>query len=253
MTLFILVGMLTLFALRDDSPMASSGARLKNTETEAITHAEHHQESVEKAEGACETCLPDAMTGTPVEGGHMLMRTDPKTAGRKLFETRCGSCHNFSAQNPFPKDDSAQRFLRKAGFQGQGRQPHRTAGDLGDFGTEAWVRSLLKNPMDSKHFGNVMVDKKDDDGKVIKARMTRRSRCTPLEGMKGWREEIDKLPPPTSPSGKRSSTARQVSRRASKAARQTATRKFSTPGKPLSSTTPTSIDVRVAIRLKRKR
>ena len=104
------------------------------------------------------------MAGSPVEGGHMLMRTDPKTAGRKAFETRCGSCHNFSAQ----KDDFFESWTNG-----------KSASDLGSFASEEWVRGILKNSLDDKYLGLVKISEKGEDGKD--------KRVHALDGMKEWR------------------------------------------------------------------
>jgi quinol-cytochrome oxidoreductase complex cytochrome b subunit/cytochrome c2 len=194
MTLLILVGMLTLFALRDDSEHGILWGTLKNTETKDIEKAHTFEKSVKEAEALAKRACQMAMDGTPVEGGHVLLRNDPKTAGRKLFEVKCGSCHSFSAQKPFPDPDSRNDFFDSWIPKDKDKNNTATASDLGDFGTAAWVRSLLKNPMDAKHFGNVKTAKKNENGEIDKDKDGKPVPIHVLEEMKGWREEIDKLP-----------------------------------------------------------
>jgi len=185
MTLFILVGILTLFALRDDSPDGILWGLLKNNEEKAVEYAERHQKSVKEADVLAKRAANIAMAGTPVEGGHMAMRTDPKTAGRKLFETRCGSCHSFSKQTGdffeeswIPKDKDGKVIA--------------TASDLGDFGRATWVRSLLKNPLDDKHFGRIKTVERDDKGNAVKDKNGKDNIIQGLTRMSGWRKGIDK-------------------------------------------------------------
>jgi quinol-cytochrome oxidoreductase complex cytochrome b subunit/mono/diheme cytochrome c family protein len=156
MTLLILVGMLTLFALRDDSPDGILWGMLKNTDEKAIEIADHHQKAVRKAEVLAKRACQLATDGTPVEGGHVLIRNDPFTTGQKLFHQKCGGCHNFTAQD-------RDKFESWSGG--------KSASDLGLFGTKEWVKGILTDSMDKRFFGLVKMQA--------------------LEGMKGWREDID--------------------------------------------------------------
>jgi ubiquinol-cytochrome c reductase cytochrome b subunit len=155
--LLVMVALLTVKAFMDDTPEGLLGGLLKNKEEKAIKDAEKFQKSVEAAEELAQRACQLAMEGTPVEGGHRVIRRDPMITGRKLFEKHCGSCHNFS--------------------------PHWTGGksasDLGDFGTQKWVRGLLIDPMSDNYFG--LVKKKGEAGNVEPA----------LTGMRGWRKGID--------------------------------------------------------------
>jgi ubiquinol-cytochrome c reductase cytochrome b subunit len=202
-SLFIAVGLLTLFAFDDDTPGGVFDGRVQTmreaawdqlehpdeatkakAKKDALDHAKHHEESVKEAEKLAKRAANIAMAGTPVEGGHMLMRTDPLTAGRKVFETKCGSCHNFTANNsdPFPswipKD--------KAG------NPTTLASDLGDFGSEGWVRSLLNNPHDDKHFGRFKIAERNDKGEVVKDDKGNDVMVHAFTTMAGWRKGVDK-------------------------------------------------------------
>ena len=172
LTLLIMVGLLTLKSLDDDKPEGVLWGVLKKTEgkeaKDAIEKAEDFQKKVHKAEILAKRACQLAMPGTPVEGGHVLMRNDPFTAGQKLFQQKCGSCHNFTA---------------KDGDHFESMTDGKAASDLGDFASEEWVRGLLKNSMDAKHFDLVKKAAKDDDGKPVQVHA--------LTGMRGWRSLID--------------------------------------------------------------
>jgi ubiquinol-cytochrome c reductase cytochrome b subunit len=174
MTLMILVGILTVTALRDDS---SEGVLfgLVKPDPETVTQAKHHEDSVKKADELANRACNIAMAGTPVEGAHIAMRNDPKTGGRKLFEMHCGSCHAFNRDT--------DRWQLK----------NPTASDLGEFGSAAWVHGLLKNPLDAKHFGNVKIPMKDEDGKIVKDKEGKPKMIPALDGMKEWRDKLDAL------------------------------------------------------------
>src|SRR3979411_990403 len=73
MTLLVLVGMLTLFALRDDQHPILMGL-WPNHNPEEIEKAKAFRHSVEDAEVLAKRACQLAMAGTPVEGGHFLMR-----------------------------------------------------------------------------------------------------------------------------------------------------------------------------------
>ena len=126
------------------------------------------------------------MDGTPVEGGQDLIRHDPKTTGRKLFEVKCGSCHSFSRQE--------SDFFKKSWIpKDKDGKITAAASDLGDFGTAAWVRSLLKDPMQDKHFGLVKTIERDDKGVPIKGDDRKDSIVPGLTGMRGWRKNIERV------------------------------------------------------------
>jgi quinol-cytochrome oxidoreductase complex cytochrome b subunit len=183
MTLMILVGMLTLFALRDDSPDGILWGMLKNSDNEAIKFAVHHQEEVRKAEDLAKRACQLAMDGTPVEGGHVLIRHDPFTTGQKLFHQKCGGCHNFTAQDRDKfKDNDEHKFKNWTGG--------KSASDLGLFGTKEGVKGILTDSMDNKFFGLVRIPEKDKDDQVVKDKDGNNKCLQALVGMKGWREEI---------------------------------------------------------------
>ncbi len=63
----------------------------------------------------------------------MLLRRDPLTEGRQLFERHCATCHTY-------------------GEEFENKKP--TASNLKDFGTQDWIRSLLDNPASPAYFGH---------------------------------------------------------------------------------------------------
>jgi ubiquinol-cytochrome c reductase cytochrome b subunit len=139
---------LTFLAIADDSvtPILGVGGGEKAEKL--------HKEFV-LAEAAASRAVNLAEHGIPEEGARELLRKDPKTRGRIRFEQYCAVCHKFTAD---PARDGFKGFL-------EGKVK---ASDLGDFGSVAWVRGLLKNPSDERFFGLVE-----------------------LGGMKGWRKKID--------------------------------------------------------------
>jgi ubiquinol-cytochrome c reductase cytochrome b subunit len=95
------------------------------------------------------------MAGIPDDGARALLRNDPLTQGYKLFKTNCAVCHQFTKQ----AGDAFEEFPKG----------NPKASDLGDWGTETWVRGLLNDPSDPKFFG-----------------------LTKLQGMIKWRKSVDK-------------------------------------------------------------
>jgi ubiquinol-cytochrome c reductase cytochrome b subunit len=176
MTLLILVCVLTLFALRDDSPDGILWGILKNSDQKAIEIADHHQEEVRKAEFLAKRACQLAMDGTPVEGGHVLIRNDPFTTGQLLFHQKCGGCHNFTAQD-------RDKFESWSGG--------KSASDLGLFGTKEWVKGILTDSMDNQFFGLVKTPEKDKDDKAVRDKDGNIKYLQALDGMKGWRKDID--------------------------------------------------------------
>lgn len=73
-------------------------------------------------------------------GAVELLRDDPKTVGAAIFSKKCAGCHRYD------------------GTDGTGRVPAdaATASDLGTFGTRDWLRGMLTEPADDKHFGATM-------------------------------------------------------------------------------------------------
>jgi quinol-cytochrome oxidoreductase complex cytochrome b subunit/mono/diheme cytochrome c family protein len=148
-----------------------------HTEAKALGRAKSFQDDVTLAEGPAKRSVQMAMTGTPVDGGAWMLRNDPLTAGQRLFQQKCGSCHNFTAQ----KGDPLENW--KGG---------KSASDLGDFGTEAWIRSLLNDSMTDKHFGLVKTVELDEKGNRMKDDKGKDIVIPGLTGMRGWHKGIMK-------------------------------------------------------------
>jgi ubiquinol-cytochrome c reductase cytochrome b subunit len=172
--MLLLVGVLTALAFADDSPeYAPQVAKWLGTlddkdakehgadkaremsQEKARKKAKDFQESVEKAEEKASRAATLAMAGIPDDGARRLLRNDPLTKGHELFEKNCAVCHTFTK-----KDDDAFKDFPEI-------KPK--ASDLGNWGTEAWVRRMLNKPDDPKFFGS-----------------------TKLIGMTKWRKTIEK-------------------------------------------------------------
>ena len=109
---------LTLQALDDDRPDGILWGVMKDKSDEkAIKKAEGFQHAVHEAEALAARACELAMNGSPVDGGHFLIRRDPYTTGRELFKQKCGVCHGFTAQSTdkftrtFELDLKVQPFL----------------------------------------------------------------------------------------------------------------------------------------------
>jgi ubiquinol-cytochrome c reductase cytochrome b subunit len=186
MTLLILVGMLTLFALRDDNPDGILWGLLKNTDPKALDYAKHHQEGVEKAELLAKRACQLAMHGTPVEGGHMLIRNDPLTTGQKLFQQKCGSCHNFTHLE-------RDKIRGTDEYQFESWTGGKSASDLGNFGSKEWVLGILENSLDDKYFGLVKQPLKQDKEDAAKDKDGKPETEHALVGMRGWKTSIKRM------------------------------------------------------------
>ena len=146
-TLLAGAGLLTFLAIADDSPTPILGFG-------GSEKAKDLQKDFAAAEAAAKRAVNLAHAGIPQEGGRELLRKDPLTRGKKLFEQNCAVCHKYTA-------DPTEGF---EGFvNGKFKAP-----DLGGFATEKWIRGLLENPGDEKYFG-----------------------LTKLRKMKKWRAEIE--------------------------------------------------------------
>jgi len=137
---------LTFLAIADDSvtPILGMGGTQKAKDL--------HKEFA-AAEAAAKRAVKLAHAGIPEAGARELLRKDPLTRGRKLFEENCAVCHKFT-----PRPNDAFEGFVKGEFK---------ASDLGSFGTKEWIRGLLDNPGDPKFLG-----------------------LTGLKGMKSWRKGI---------------------------------------------------------------
>jgi ubiquinol-cytochrome c reductase cytochrome b subunit len=163
MTLLIGTMILIALALRDDAPEGILWGTVKHTDAEKLKIAEKFQADVKIAEVAAKRAVQMAMDGTPVDGGHDMLRKDPLTAGYKLFQQKCGSCHNYTAKpgDPFESWNGG-----------------KSASDLGDFASEEWIYGLLVNSLSKKHFG-LVTEKVDKVDQPI------------FTGMHDWRQAVE--------------------------------------------------------------
>ncbi len=135
---------LTLLAFAADSPhwapkaVEYLGGTAKEQE-KAKEAAEEFDDKVHKAHKLAERAARLAMAGVPDEGARQLLRNDPGSTGYEQFKVNCAACHAFTPQ----KGDDFEGFT-KGEFK---------ASDLGNFGTEPWIRGLLNDPSDPKYFG----------------------------------------------------------------------------------------------------
>ncbi len=143
----------------DDKDAAEHGADKAREMAQEKAHvkAQDFNDHVKKAEELAQRAATLAMAGVPDDGARTLLRNDPLTTGHELFKTHCAVCHKFT---PRPEEGHLKGGFTKGDFK---------ASDLGEWGTEAWVRGLLDNPSDPKFFG-----------------------LTKLNGMKKWRKTVEK-------------------------------------------------------------
>ncbi len=111
------IGMLTLLALREDL---------------AGPKAEEFQTQMKDAEKHAVRAVNVAKDGIPASGARDLLRHDPLTQGERLFKENCSACHNY---------------------KGVVDNTDNTASDLADWGTESWIRDLLRDPGHPRFFG----------------------------------------------------------------------------------------------------
>jgi ubiquinol-cytochrome c reductase cytochrome b subunit len=78
-----------------------------------------------------------ARDGVPNTGAVYLLRRDPFTRGKELFQANCSSCHEHK--------------------QVQMSDAKYTASELTDFGNEKWIRGLLAKPDDPRFFGRTQL------------------------------------------------------------------------------------------------
>ena len=141
-------GTLTFLAIADDSPEPIFGFG-------GSEKAKKFKEDEDKAERAARRAVNLAAGGIPRAGAQELLRNDPWTAGKALFERNCATCHKYTAD---PAADDFKGFV-----DGTFKAP-----DLGGFASAKWIRGLLENPGDPAYFGN-----------------------TKLKKMIGWRKDVD--------------------------------------------------------------
>ena len=136
-TLLAAAGMLTYWAFANDiPPQVAEYVRSRPVDPEAekmlTEKASKFQAERAAATVAARRAIQLARDGVPAEGAGVLLHRDPLTQGKLLFGQHCATCHTYGRE-----------------FQ----NPKATASDLEGFGTEAWVRDLLRDPRSPRFFG----------------------------------------------------------------------------------------------------
>jgi quinol-cytochrome oxidoreductase complex cytochrome b subunit/mono/diheme cytochrome c family protein len=175
------VGMVVVTALLAGSGVLFLGALGKVTLSDQVkgylrqhlTESEEHTKSAKKfleevgvAEKSAGRAINLASAGVPADGAVYLLRRDPLTQGPKLFEQHCATCHTYGDE--FRRENSK-------------------ASDLAGFGTEEWVRDLLRDPDDPRFFGRTALK-----GKTMSSWVKRtRARTVRSRREKGLDAEFD--------------------------------------------------------------
>lgn len=94
------------------------------------------------------------LKGISSAGAVHLLRDDSKTQGPGLFAKNCGVCHQYNGHDGTGKKVAAP-----------------TAADLGNFGSRAWLFSMLTDPAGPTHFG--ATKNGAFDGKPVEDRFTK--------------------------------------------------------------------------------
>jgi ubiquinol-cytochrome c reductase cytochrome b subunit len=96
-----------------------------------------------------------ALDGIPAEGAVNLLRRDPLTQGKELFGQHCASCHNHG-----------EDF----------KNTNATASDLAGFGTEQWIRDLLRDPDSPRFFGHTKLKEMSRWVKTTQERLKKKAK-----------------------------------------------------------------------------
>ncbi len=113
-SLLVSVGILTMLAISDDK---------KNQD---------FQDRRRDAEVLGARAVQLAASGIPADGAINLLRRDPLIQGKALFDQNCAGCHTY-------KPDASEG---------------KEASNLAGFGSEQWIRDLLKDPDSPRFFGH---------------------------------------------------------------------------------------------------
>lgn len=106
--------------------------RMTEEEKQPLTKAVKFQDELTRAGQSAQRALALAEDGVPAAGPVLLLRHDPRTRGRELFGQCCATCHTY-------------------GKEFTNNEP--TASNLEGFGTEDWIKGLLKKPDSLSYFG----------------------------------------------------------------------------------------------------
>jgi ubiquinol-cytochrome c reductase cytochrome b subunit len=127
---------LTYEAVAADRPPADLSkeqvAALESRERDEHLARKSLHEKLKEAEKRAGRAVELARFGIPAEGARNLLRHDPLTQGKDLFQRTCAVCHTHGAECKNNKP---------------------TAPDLAGFGTEEWLNRFLNNPAHPDYFG----------------------------------------------------------------------------------------------------
>ncbi len=113
------------------------GEPLSATDSAALRASEFNAKRSWAARNADRAMALATELGVPPLGALQLLADDPTTRGPTLFAANCSSCHRF------------------AGHDGTGLVPldPPASSDLSGFGSRAWIRGFLLDPMNERYFG----------------------------------------------------------------------------------------------------
>ncbi len=86
--------------------------------------------------------LSQSPSGIPPEGAIALLLNDPLTQGPKLFQTRCSDCHRWDGHDGLGNDVV---MIDESAPGAPPKPVPPKAPDLANFGSRAWLTSLLAN------------------------------------------------------------------------------------------------------------
>src|SRR5262249_41222077 len=110
------------------------GAKTGEKQESPLQGAAKVRDELLGADASAHPAIVLAGAGIPEEGGVYLLRRDPLTKGKELFQRHCAVCHTH--------DDLKEKNPTKP-----------TASDLTAFGTKQWILGLLHEPRSDHYFG----------------------------------------------------------------------------------------------------
>ena len=139
--------------IADAQRKRQSGEPLSTSQEVALAAKRFHDQRVRATQTARRVIELAATEGIPPDGPLALLENDWATQGPVLFAAQCASCHRYD------------------GHDGLGNIPvdPPTSSDLAGFGTQAWIRALLENPMAPRFFGRM----KTPEGEPAHTRMSK--------------------------------------------------------------------------------
>lgn len=84
--------------------------------------------------------LAERPDGIPLEGAVSLLRNDPLTQGPRLFARNCAPCHRYEGHDGTGRE--VAKIVTKDGVKTRELE-QATATDLGKFGTQEWLKSVI--------------------------------------------------------------------------------------------------------------